>query len=60
MTEKVAQAVKSVSVKAAEAACRASLNLGMADAFAIGGLALIGLSFWFRSRIKKKDHLPCA
>lgn len=52
MTEKTAQIVKTVSAKVAEAACEASFNLGMADALAIAGLALLAISAWVRSRIQ--------
>lgn len=51
--DKVAQTVKTVTAKVADAACEASFNLGMADALAITGLALLGISAWVRSRIKE-------
>jgi hypothetical protein len=52
MTEKVAQAMKSVSSKVADAACAASHSLGISDGLLIAGMALLLASAWFTARRK--------
>lgn len=56
-TEKVANDVKQISLKAAAAACHAANLLGAADVLMIAGAALLIASQWIRSRIKAEDHL---
>jgi hypothetical protein len=57
VTKKVAETVKQVSAKVAEAACQASFNLGLADGLLMTGISLIAVSAWVRSRIRRGDHL---
>ena len=58
--KKAAKTVTSVSKAVVDAACLASFQLGMADAFLVAGVSLILLSVWVRSWIKatgvKAEH----